>query len=433
MSRPTLPSARLPLVVGAVAILLLVGGLGVWSIATNIAGAVVATGTVKVESERQVVQHPDGGVVGEILAKDGDEVKAGDVLLRLDGTFLRSELAIVERQLFEIEVRKARLMAERDGVETLDIGEVSGFDNLDPDWIRGQIEGQKSLFVARRAALAQELEQIDEQKTQIENQIEGSKAQIAALERQLGLVERELTDKETLFAQNLVPVGQVLALQRDEAGLEGDIGRLTSQVAESRARISELSVQALRLAESRREEAITQLRDLQYSEIELEERRLSLIEQLSRLDVRSPTDGVVFGSSIFAVRAVVQPAEPMMYVVPGGQALLVSARIETTDIDQVFPGQPVFLRLTTFDARTTPEVPGEVLRISADALTDEATKQTYYEAVILPDTSVLEDMPGVELLPGMPAEAFLRTRDRTPLSYLLRPIAVYFERAFREE
>ncbi|SIO59687.1 HlyD family secretion protein [Rhodovulum sp. ES.010] len=342
-------------------------------------------------------------------------------------------MAIVERQLFEIEVRKARLMAERDGVETLDIGEVSGFDNLDPDWIRGQIEGQKSLFVARRAALAQELEQIDEQKTQIENQIEGSKAQIAALERQLGLVERELTDKETLFAQNLVPVGQVLALQRDEAGLEGDIGRLTSQVAESRARISELSVQALRLAESRREEAITQLRDLQYSEIELEERRLSLIEQLSRLDVRSPTDGVVFGSSIFAVRAVVQPAEPMMYVVPGGQALLVSARIETTDIDQVFPGQPVFLRLTTFDARTTPEVPGEVLRISADALTDEATKQTYYEAVILPDTSVLEDMPGVELLPGMPAEAFLRTRDRTPLSYLLRPIAVYFERAFREE
>ncbi|SIO25150.1 membrane fusion protein PrsE [Rhodovulum sp. ES.010] len=433
MSRPTLPSARLPLVVGAVAILLLVGGLGVWSIATNIAGAVVATGTVKVESERQVVQHPDGGVVGEILAKDGDEVKAGDVLLRLDGTFLRSELAIVERQLFEIEVRKARLMAERDGVETLDIGEVSGFDNLDPDWIRGQIEGQKSLFVARRAALAQELEQIDEQKTQIENQIEGSKAQIAALEKQLGLVERELTDKETLFAQNLVPVGQVLALQRDEAGLEGDIGRLTSQVAESRARISELSVQALRLAESRREEAITQLRDLQYSEIELEERRLSLIEQLSRLDVRSPSDGVVFGSSIFAVRAVVQPAEPMMYVVPGGQALLVSARIETTDIDQVFPGQPVFLRLTTFDARTTPEVPGEVLRISADALTDEATKQTYYEAVILPDTSVLEDMPGVELLPGMPAEAFLRTRDRTPLSYLLRPIAVYFERAFREE
>ncbi|TCO70513.1 HlyD family type I secretion periplasmic adaptor subunit [Rhodovulum euryhalinum] len=428
-----LPGAGLPLAIGGLAILLLVGGLGVWSVATSIAGAVVATGTVKVENERQVIQHPDGGVVGEIFAKDGDRVAAGDVVLQLDGTFLRSELAIVERQLLEIAVRKSRLIAERDQAEALEIGEVTGFEHLDPDWIKGQIEGQKSLFAARRVALAQELEQIEEQKIQIDNQIEGSQAQITALEKQLGLVERELVDKQTLFAQNLVPVGQVLALQRDEAGLEGDIGRLTSQVAESRARISELAVQALRLVDSRREEAITQLRDLQYSEIELEERRLSLIERLSRLDVRSPVDGVVFGSSVFAVRAVVQAAEPMMYVVPGGLPLLVSARIETTDIDQVFPGQPVSLRLTTYDSRTTPEIPGEVIRVSADALQDDATQQTFYEAVILPDTSVLAELPGVELLPGLPVEAFLKTRDRTPLSYLIRPIAVYFDRAFREE
>ncbi|TCP42930.1 HlyD family type I secretion periplasmic adaptor subunit [Rhodovulum marinum] len=428
-----LPSARLPMAVGILAILLLVGGLGFWSVATNIAGAVVTSGTVKVESERQVVQHPDGGVVGEILAKDGDTVEAGQVVLRLDGTFLRSELAIVERQMLEIEVRKARLVAERDGLETLEIDEITGFDNLDPEWIAGQVEGQKSLFAARRAALAQELDQIEEQKIQIDNQIEGTQAQIAALRKQLGLVERELTDKETLYAQNLVPVGQVLALQRDEAGLEGDIGRLTSQIAESRARISELAVQALRLVDSRREDAITQLRDLQYGEIELEERRLSLIEQLSRLDVRSPADGVIFGSSVFAVRAVVQPAEPMMYVVPGGQPLLVSARIDPVDIDQVYPGQDVSLRLTTYDSRTTPELSGEVLRVSADALQDQATQQTYYEAVILPDTSALADLPGVELLPGMPVEAFLRTQDRTPLSYLTRPIRVYFGRSFREE
>lgn len=433
MSGPRMPNARLPLLVGAGAIVLLVGGLGLWSVATNIAGAVVATGTVKVESERQVVQHPDGGVVGEILAKDGDEVAAGDVLVRLDGTFLRSELSIVERQLMEIQARKARLVAERDGRNAPDFSGLGDFDNLDPAWVQGQVDGQQSLFAARRTALAQELEQLHEQRVQIENQIEGTNAQIRALERQLELVERELTDKETLYAQNLVPVGQVLELQRTEAQLEGDIGRLTSSVAESRARISELAVSALRLEESRREDAITRLRDLQYSEIELEERRLSLTEQLSRLDVRSPADGVVFGSSIFAVRAVVQPAEPMMYVVPGGQALLVSTRIETTDIDQVFPGQPVSLRLTTFDSRTTPELPGEVLRVSADALTDEATRATYYEAVVLPDTSVLEGLPGVELLPGMPVEAFLRTRDRTPLSYLIRPLAVYFERAFREE
>ncbi|MRH21254.1 HlyD family type I secretion periplasmic adaptor subunit [Rhodovulum strictum] len=428
-----MPSARLPLIVGGIAIVLLVGGLGVWSVAASIAGAVVASGTVKVESDRQVVQHPDGGVVGEILARDGDAVAAGDVVLRLDGTFLRSELAIVERQLLEIEARKARLVAERDGAETLVIGIPEGFDNLDPDWVRGQIEGQKSLFAARRLALAQELEQIEEQKLQIENQIEGTMAQIAALEKQLGLVERELVDKQRLLDQNLVPVGQVLSLQRDEAGLEGDIGRLTSQVAESRGRISELAVQSLRLVDTRREEALTQLRDLQYSEIELIERRLSVTERLSRLDVRSPADGVVFGSSVFAVRAVVQGGAPIMYVVPDGQGLLVSARIEPTDIDQVFPGQPVSLRLTSYDSRTTPELPGEVLRISADALFDEATRMTYYEAVILPDTSVLADMPGVQLLPGLPVESFLRTRDRSPLSYLLRPLKIYFDRALREE
>ncbi|HDR29680.1 HlyD family type I secretion periplasmic adaptor subunit [Rhodovulum sp.] len=428
-----LPGARLPLAVGIVAIVLLVGGLGGWSVATSIAGAVVATGTVKVESDRQVVQHPEGGVVGEILARDGDTVAAGDVVLRLDGTFLRSELAIVERQLFEIEARKARLEAERDGVETLVIGELSGFEHLDPDWMRGQIEGQQSLFAARRVALAQELEQLDEQRSQIENQIEGTLSQIAALEKQLGLVERELTDKQTLFDQNLVPVGQVLALQRDEAGLEGEIGRLMSQAAESRARISELAVQALRLVDTRREEAISQLRDLQYSEIELAERRLSLAERLSRLEVRSPVDGVVFGSSIFAVRAVVQGGAPIMYVVPGGQALQVSARIDPSDIDQVFPGQPVSLRLTSYNSRTTPELPGEVLRISADSLFDEATRMSYYEAVILPDTSVLADMPNVQLMPGLPVDVFLRTRDRSPLSYLVRPLKIYFDRALREE
>ncbi|ARE41652.1 Type I secretion membrane fusion protein, HlyD family [Rhodovulum sp. P5] len=433
MSAPNLPRAGVPLIVGVLAILFLVGGLGAWGLFTQIAGAVVAPGVVEVESERQVVQHPDGGVVGEILAKDGDTVAAGDVVLRLDGTFLRSELAIVERQLLEIEARKGRLIAERDGADSVTFPPLDAFAHLDEAWVQGQIDGQVSLFEARKVALAQELEQLTEQTHQIENQIEGTNAQITALEKQLALVERELQDKETLYAQNLVPVGQVLALQREQAGLEGDIGRLTSQVAELRARISELAVQALRLHEQRREEAISRLRDLQYSEIELEERRLSLIERLSRLDVRSPADGVVFGSKIFAVRSVVQPAEPMMYVVPGGQALQISARIDPVHVDEVYAGQDVTLKLTTYDARTTPDVPGKVLRVSADALQDEATRETYFEAVILADTSVLADIPEVQLLPGMPVEAFLRTRERTPLSYLLRPLTVYFQRAFREQ
>jgi HlyD family secretion protein len=352
--------------------------------------------------------------------------------VRLDGTYLRSELAIVERQLMEIAARKGRLVAERDDLDSPDFPGLEAFAGLDPDWVAGQIEGQKSLFASRKAARAQEKEQLREQTVQIENQIKGTHAQIAALDEQSRLIAKELEDKQTLLAQNLVQAGQVLALQREQARLDGDIGRLVSQVAELKARVSELSVEMLRLDEKRREDAITRLRDLQYSEIELQERRLSLTEKLSRLDVKSPVDGVVFGSKVFAVNSVIQAAEPMMYVVPGGQPLLVSAKIQPTDIDQVFPGQPVSLKLTTYDSRTTPNVDGSVLRVSADALQDEATRAHYYEAVILPDMNEVKALPGVELLPGMPVEAFLRTRARTPLSYLLHPLSVYFDRAFRE-
>lgn len=433
MSTEKLPRAGKPLAVGIFAILLLVGGLGTWSILTNIAGAVVAVGTVEVESDRQVLQHPDGGVVGDILAKDGDSVTAGDVLVRFDGTFLQSELAIVDRQLLEIAAREARLIAERDGKDDLDFSALATFERLGADVVTEQIEGQQSLFRARKNAFLQELDQLREQTAQIDNQVEGTRAQIAALEKQLTLLEQELQNKQSLLDKQLVNASEVTELQSRQAGLEGEIGRLNSQEAELRGRISELNIAALRLEEQRREQAITRLRDLQYSEIELEERHLSLIEQLSRLEVRAPVDGVVFGSKVFAVNSVIQAAEPMMYIVPGGQSLQVSARIDPVDIDQVFPGQIASLKLTTYDARNLPDLPGEVMRLSADAITDDATRLTYYEAVILPDPETLAAMPDVELLPGMPVQVFLRTRDRTPLSYLVRPLALYFERAFRED
>ncbi|TCM78992.1 HlyD family type I secretion periplasmic adaptor subunit [Rhodovulum steppense] len=432
MNNSDMPSAKLPLALGAIAMFLLVGGVGVWGATANISGAIIASGTIKVESERQVVQHPHGGVVGEILAKEGDKVKAGDVVVRLDGTFIRSELAIIEQQLMELHARKVRLEAERDGAEKMVLQVPEEFSHLDLFWTQGQIEGQESLFVARRLALVQETEQLHEQAVQIEKQIQGTSAQVTALNKQLTLIERELTSKMTLYEQNLIPVGQVLELQRNQAGLEGDIGRLTSQAAELRARISEQAIKGLRLKENRREDAISQLRDLQYSEIELRERRLSLTEQLARLDVRSPADGIVLGSTVFAISSVVKAAEPMMYVVPGDQGLLISARIETTDVDQVFPGQMVSLQLTTFDSRITPQFDGKVLRVSPDALTDAATRATYYEVIIEPDISILATRPDLRLLPGMPVETFLKTSERTALSYLMRPLAIYFDRAFRE-
>jgi HlyD family secretion protein len=426
-------SAALPLTIGFASIFLLVGSLGAWSIGTQIAGAVVAPGLVEVESERQVIQHPDGGVVGEILARDGDTVTAGDVLVRLDGTFLRSELAIVEGQLMEIFARKARLEAEQLDAEAPDFGSAPTFLVIGRDALQEQVEGQTSLFEARRASLAQNVLQLKEQQGQVESQIEGILAQRDSLDRQLELIEKELIDIQTLFDRGLVQATRLLELQREEARLQGEIGNLTAATAEAHTRMSGLEIERLALFDQRREEAITQLRDLRYSEIELEERRLSIVERLARLDVRAPVSGTVFGSKVAAIQSVIQPAEPMMFLVPGDQPLQISARISPIHIDQVYPGQEVALMFTTFNRRTTPEVRGTVVRISPDAGMDEATGETFYEAVVLPDERGLQDVAHIQLLPGMPVELYLKTDSRTPLSYLTQPLTVYFQRAFREE
>jgi HlyD family secretion protein len=426
-------SAALPVTVGFVAITLLVGSLGAWSIATQIAGAVVAPGVVEVESDLQVIQHPDGGVVGEILAWDGDTVAAGDILLRLDGTFLRSELAIVESQLLEIFARKARLAAERDGKDAPDFSGAKSYASIEPSAVAEQIEGQRSLFHVRRTTLDQRARLLAEQQVQIEQQIDGIRAQLTGLDKQLDLLRQELEDVQSLFDRQLVQVARLLELKRAEARLEGEIGSLVANVAEARTRISTLEIERLGLYEQRREEAISRLRDLRFNEVELEERRLGLLERLSRLDVRAPVAGTVFGSTVFAVQSVIRSADPMMYLVPGDQPLQVSARIDPVHIEQVFPGQDASLMFTTFNSRTTPSVPGQIVRLSADAEVDEATGIAFYEAVIRPDETALAALEHVTLLPGMPVEAFLKTEDRTPLSYLTQPLLVYFNRAFRED
>lgn len=430
--RPTW-SARQPLFVGAFAIAALVGGLGAWSVGTEIDGAVLATGIVEVESDRQVIQHPDGGVVGEILARDGDTVAAGDVLIRLDGTFLASELAIVERQLLELLARRARLTAEQDDAAAPDFSGMPEFRTIPDDAIREQIDGQARLFAARRASLEGAQRQIAEQKAQIGREIEGIEAELTARRREQALIDRELTDVQSLFDRGLVQAGRLLALQREAAALEGEIGRLIAAVAEARNRIAGLEIERIRQIDQRREEAIGRLRDIAVSETELRERSLSLTEQMARLDVRAPVSGTVFGARIVAERAVVRPAEPIMFLVPGDRPLQIAARIDPVDIDQVRPGQSARLVFPAFNMRTTPDIPGTLLRVSPDAATDEATGAVYYEAIVVPDDAALAAAGDLQLVPGMPAEVFLRTAARTPLSFLTRPLTVYFDRAFREE
>ena len=420
--------AKMPLAIGFAA---LVGVFGFWSINARIAGAVIASGVIQLENNRQVVQHPQGGVVGEILAKDGDTVTAGNVVMRLDDTLLRSELAIVEGQLLEIGARKARLEAERDGMESMQVSDDLIVAALQSDEAQNMIDGQQRLFEARLESLLRESDQIAEQIAQGQNQVDGTTAQLAAFKTQESLVQKELQDSQTLLEKGLTQATRVSVLQREQARLLGEIGSLTATIAQLRGQIAALDIQQLKLTTARREEANTILSDLQYREIELTERRLSLHETLSRMEIRSPVSGVIYGSKIFALQAVVSPADPIMYVIPQDQPLVISARINAIDIDQVYVGQDAALRFSAFEQRHTPEIAGQVARISADVFTDETTGQSFYQAELFPNDGELVKLGEQKLLPGMPVDTFIRTAERSPLSYLAKPLTDYFVKAFR--
>ncbi|WP_253282821.1 MULTISPECIES: HlyD family type I secretion periplasmic adaptor subunit [unclassified Ruegeria] len=423
---------KIPALVGFLALFLLVGGLGYWAVKTRLAGAIVSSGVIEVQSNRQVVEHPDGGVVGEIFVRDGDVVSSGDMLLRLDDTFLSSEQTIVEAQLFELLVRRARLEAERDGLTpaelTTQLTEVQKEYGIGADLIAGQ----QNLFEARLETLSRQDEQLRKQVVQIESEIEGTQAQLVSLRRQVELIEDELEDQQSLLNRGLTQTSRVLALQREEASLNGEIGRLEAAVARLRGQIASTEIQIVELTATRREEAITTLRDVQAQVAELSERRLSLSERLTRLDIRAPVTGRVYGSQVFALQSVVQPGEPMMYIVPQDTPLLVAARVDAIHVDQLHVGQPVALRFPAFNQRETPELDGQVYNVSADTFTDEQSGFTFYRAEVELNDGQIDRLNGQELLPGMPVEALIKTDERTPLSYLVKPMADYFNRAFRE-
>lgn len=415
---------------GWITLALLVGGLGAWSVLTTISGAVVAPGRVEVELNRQVLQHPDGGVVAEILVAEGDSVALGQVMIRLDGTLVKSELAIVEGQLSEVQARRARLEAEQDGRDTLDLPEdLLNRAAADPQ-VAEQVEGQKRLFTARAETLARTLEQLERRKAQTLSQIEGIDAQSAALTTQLELIAKELADQRALLDKGLAQAPRVLALEREAARLEGQVGELTSARAQAEGRVTEIDLQMLGLSAQRREQASEALRDIGSSELQLIQRQRALAEQVARLDIRAPASGTVLGLQVTTPRAVIRPADPVAYIIPQDRPLIIAAHISPIHVDEVQVGQPAKLVFPAFSSRTTPELNGQVALISADALSD-STGQTYYRAEIALGPEEAERL-GHPLLPGMPVDAFIQTTPRTPLAYLIKPFADYFIYAFRE-
>lgn len=425
-------SARKSVILGGVTAAILVLGFGLWSVLSEISGAIVASGQIEVSQNRQIVQHPDGGVVAEIAVKDAQAVQAGDLLIRLDGALVKSELAIVEGQLFEVMARSVRLAAERDDAEMPEFsGELEELAKTRPE-VAELIEGQRSLFLARRESVLKQSEQLQKRSAQIASQIEGVDAQVDALSEQLSLIEQELTDQRTLLEKGLAQSSRVLALEREASRLQGSVGELKSSRAQAEGRATEVELEVLRLAAVRREEANTQLRDIGAKVLELAERRRALIEQIARLEIRAPVSGTVLGLAVTTPQAVVRPAEPLMYLIPQDRPLVINAQVQTIHVDEVHVGQKVRVMFPAFSSRTTPELWGHVVTVSADALVDERAQMAFYKAEIVLDPGELERLEGLTLIPGMPVEAFIETGARSPMAYLLKPFTDYFSGAFRE-
>lgn len=431
-SAPRPWKARGQILVGYLALIVLVGGFGGWSMTSLISGAIIAPGQIEVEQNRQIVQHPTGGQVGEILVREGDHISAGDVVLRLDDTSTRSELAVIESQYFELVARRGRLEAERDNTGAITFDPIVIQRATESAEVQDLVDGQARLFVARRDSLQRETDQMAERKIQISAQVDGLTAQFDAQARQLELVKAELEDLKKLLEKGLTQASRVSALQREVARFEGLMGEITASKAETAGRMIETEIGILRLTTARREEAITRLRDLRYRELELSEKRILLLDTLDRLDIRAPVSGVIHDMQIHAVRSVTRAADPVMYIVPQDRPLVITTRINPINIDEVHVGQDVTLRFSAFDQRTTPELFGKVVKLSADAFVDEATRSAYYRAEIVPNEEEYQKLQGLELLPGMPVESYIRTAARTPMRYFLKPLMDYFNKAFRE-
>ena len=439
------------MVLGFGGVAALVGGLLGWSVFASIAGAVIASGLVEVEAGNQVVEHIAGGTVSEILVRDGDRVTQGDVLLRFSDAALRSEEALLVAHYAELAARRNRLEAEFQSAETIVWDEeLVAMTAADPR-VHDILAGQKRLFLARETARAGEVARLREQIGQAREEIAGLEAQAASSKEQGALIDRELTAQRTLFDKGLTRLDRLLALERAAESLKGRMGAITASIARARGKIAELEIQILQIDAQRIEEAEEQARDVQAQENQVRERLASVRSSLDGMEVRAPVSGEVFGLTVFAPQEVVRPGEPILHIVPDGAGLVVMARLNTIDVDQVYPGQEAVLRFSAFPARETPEFDGHVVRVSADAVRDAESGLSWYEVELAlgapvsagaaeSGTAQMADAPGANrlaghlvLTPGMPVEAHIRTGERSVMSYLVKPVTDFFYRSLREE
>ncbi|MDF8358422.1 HlyD family type I secretion periplasmic adaptor subunit [Ensifer adhaerens] len=412
------------IVVSAAFAATLLFGVGGWAAHARLSGAVITQGQVAISQQVKLIQHRDGGIVSEIAVRNGDQVRKGDVLIRLDETQTRVELAIVRGQLQQFYAMRARLKAERDGEAAV------SFDGLDVSEVLKVSE--LKLFEANRRMITSQEEQMRLQITQLEEQIRGLKAQTGSSDAEREIVEKEIAKLETLLKSGLVPVSEHRDLLRQMARIDGSKGELVARIAEAVGQISELRIKLLAIDQNTRKETQTQIVGIEAKIAELSEREVAARDRLSRMEVRAPVDGLVYDLQVHTIGGIIAPGASVMSIVPEDDDLTVEIRIPPADIDRIAPGQASRLRFTVFNQRTTPELDGQVGVVAAATTIDRATGQPYYLATV-DITQALNKLGDRKLMPGMPVEVYVQTDERTAISYLTKPFTDQMLRAFREE
>ena len=408
-------------------VVLFLGGFAAWAALAPLESAAIAPGALGVSGERKTVQHLEGGIVAGIAVAEGDAVAAGQTLLVLDDTQPRAALAQLEAQRRSAAALEARLIAERDGLDAI----------VWPAWLRaadadGVRATQERIFAARKASFDNETAILEQRIAQIREQAAGYEGHIAAQDREIALLSEEARDIRPLVEKGHMPKPRLRALEREEAEIAGARARNRAQVARLDQAAGETRLEIVRLGNARLTEVTAELREVEARLADLNERLTAARDVLARTRVVAPVAGTVVGLGVFTRGAVIAPGQRLMDIVPAGERLVVEARVATTDIDSVSVGLPAQVRLTAFSLLTTPPLDGHVIRVSADAFSDERTGASWYEARVGldPGQAALE---GLQLVPGMPAEVMIVTGASTPLEYLLKPILTSMDRALREK
>lgn len=417
--------------IGLIVVLLTFGIGGLWSITAPLTSAALAPGTVVVKGSRKTVQHLEGGIVKELPVNDGDRVKKGDLLLRLDDTQIRAQLEITMGQYYAVKAREARLLAERDGSSSISYPEVITQGN-DPR-AQDATQSQNQVFIAQRNALLGEISVLNQRIEQLHSQARGLGGLKVGKEKLVASYAAEVEDFSQLLEEGFADKNRLRDLERNLARMEGEVAELIANIASVEMQVGETRLQILQLQKEFHTDVVDQLGASQEEMYDLEERIRAAGDKVERADILAPTDGVVLGLAVHTIGGVVRAGESILSVVPQSTELLIEAQISPVDIDRVHKGQAANIRFSAFNSQTTPVIEGRLIDLSADAISSDEQSPPFYKAKVEVTAEGMSMLEGLTLVPGMPAEVLINTGSRTMFQYLTQPIRNAFARSLIED